>query len=779
MRNILTLLFLQCAFVCGSLQAQIGIEQKIITFDRLSKTIIPFVANAQPSIQVTSKAITEFNRTPPPYTLEYANGKGTIIISQQVPEGEYTFTLTSGKTSAQCLLKVLPAMLDDMSMKMANDSKFFYGYPIRLWSRLHPEAALPIQQFVIDYRLGNQTPQQGKPYSENWNGPCIPASAKVVRLAVLWLYPPTGERVPLFEKEYYPEQTPPSLEKSQAKVELVSDTVKKIITYQATSSSPEQSINLTSLRNEGILLVLKGIRINYDVPMDADNSNPAMSKPRNATLGDIDPYYGTTFGEENPDEIIYEDTPMIDYEHSELKIYNGNELDQTAAWKLLPSTLGLVHDGIDYNNSALQIYFLARLPNTMFGETRVLKGTLVAKVGARIDNRKAGVSGKRVESISIPISLTYTFPKSQYRDSLIKQNDIQAVQKLSKQTILEPLCASCSGSALNYPLWRVTSSVLREEVQSLLIKAGRKLPFEPLGAEVPLIVGGFAKYNRKYELYALRFGEELLTRRELDETMLQALNDILSAPISKKGGKNYFYDTLSAQEQVQEYRLIQSRAVQSGKYEGKSVLRSLNNYLHAGYAIFEADSLVVERLSEVFTPGLPRTKGLEQAEKECTETANIKERIRLGKPVPRSLIDEGVSPQDCEVVKNYYIAQAGLVRIGRAYIVADMRSTEPRIIGIVSTQSPNALWKGDSNTFIIESLKYPFNTGTLDHKEMQEFKTVEYEKDEETGKMIPAKGSILNTPHNNLFDYCLAALRSGTFIDRTASVMTYPAQRNK
>ena len=39
------------------------------------------------------------------------------------------------------------------------------------------------------------------------------------------------------------------------------------------------------------------------------------------------------------------------------------------------------------------------------------------------------------------------------------------------------------------------------------------------------------------------------------------------------------------------------------------------------------------------------------------------------RPVPQTMIDDGGSPSDCETVKNYYTALAGLVRIGKVYVL--------------------------------------------------------------------------------------------------------------
>ena len=85
----------------------------------------------------------------------------------------------------------------------------------------------------------------------------------------------------------------------------------------------------------------------------------------------------------------------------------------------------------------------------------------------------------------------------------------------------------------------------------------------------------------------------------------------------------------------------------------KAFLRKMDWYKYSNISLFEADASAMKRFKETFTPSLPRTAGLEAAEQECTNTDDIRKRISKKQPVPQSLIDEGGSPQDCEVVNLY------------------------------------------------------------------------------------------------------------------------------
>lgn len=158
-----------------------------------------------------------------------------------------------------------------------------------------------------------------------------------------------------------------------------------------------------------------------------------------------------------------------------------------------------------------------------------------------------------------------------------------------------------------------------------------------------------------------------------------------------------------------------------------------------------ADSLLVRRLSEVFTPGLPRTQALDSVEAACEKTAEIKERIRLGKSVPRYLVDESGSPTDCETVKNYYTALAGLVRIRSVYVLLDktmLKKNVINILGSIAYSSDDAL----SGAVV--------RNASSTAEDLKAFRTKEYEKDDSTQALVLVRGSMESVPEQFLYDYC-------------------------
>lgn len=732
--------------ISTSLAQIVSIDEKIITFDKLSKTVIPFVADKKPTVKIEPSLEGQYN-------LVFNDGKGTLTFAKPVPEGAYTITLASGGKTVKAIWTVLPATLSPKSRKTLTGLNLYYGKRLSLRSKLQEEAELPLQQFKIDYQCGNEKPNLNNPYSESWVGPNIPASAKKVKVSIVWIYPPTGERVPLFAKDVTPEQMPPEI--------------------SCNNPVAEMKMSATTPSN-GFQIAIKGISVDYEFPLDADNRDPNTSKSIKATLSDIEPLGDA--------EINYNSSD------TQLRIYNGDAPDPTSTWMATATSFSIVQGSLDISTGQFPITIQVKdLPTPPAHQSRILKGTIAIKAGARIVNRRAGAAASSSSSCVVTINIPYQFGSTDSANvsaQAIQQKSEELRREEKPAPMLDPalrapvLCADCPATIAKYPFWRVTSPALREEIQAYFIRVGRKLPTKPLGAEVPLIINGEVKKNGRYDLISLRFGNELITKREIAETLIQGFADILSEPIKSNGGKAYQYEPLSAKEQEKERELTYSLADKAGYYAKKATLRKLDYYRHSGYALYEADSALVHRLSERLTPGYPRSRVLDSAENECTNTDDIKKRISKRQPVPQAMIDEGGSPWDCEKVKNYYTALAGLVRIGRAYIVVNMRGAEPKIIGMVSTMAPGPTQETDPD-FLNNSLQGPISNSVLDVADLQRFKTTEFEKDDSTKTLVAVKGSMLKTSAENLYDYCVDGLRKGLFTDRTASVMAFPASSEK
>ncbi|TAE23215.1 MAG: hypothetical protein EAZ92_14845 [Candidatus Kapaibacterium sp.] len=756
----------------GTVLAQtVRLDENIITFDKLSKTIIPFTADKKPSVSIKQSLEGR-------YSLVFNNGKGTLTFDKPVSAGTYTITLSDGGKTASAKWKVLPTTLPTQSMRKISSVKLYYGKQISLSSNLPEETELPAEQFKIEYQFGNEQPNLNNPYNNIWRSPYIPASARKVRFGVVWIYPPTGERVELFSKNVTPDQTPPDIVCNRSIGELRSSS-----SMLNTASQPID-----------FQIAVKGIGVDYEVPIDADNSNPQVSKSIKATLSDVE--------SNAPADIDYSSN------NTKLIIYNGDEPDPTAAWTANRTNFYIEQGEFDVSTGTFPITITVKnLPRIPPQQTRILRGTVAFKVNAKILNRTAGIySELQRESCVVSINILYQSPEVNFEKQLNISKSKSVVftaattasaqttqENTGEPTIEEKAAAERVRDSLyrvrtltpkilevmaKYPswrVWRITSPTLREEVQVYLIRIGRNVPTTPLGAEIPLILHGIPKKNGKFEITSLRFGNELLTKREIDDTMLSFLSDILSAPFDVEGGSAYQHEWFSVQEMEKEQELIYSLADKAGYYQAKATLRRLGYYRHSGYALYEADSALVRRLKETFTPNIPRTPGLEAAEKACTNSEEINKRIRKRQPVPQSMIDEGGSPTDCEVVKNYYIQLASLVQIGKAFILVNMRTGEPNIIGVVSIEAASSRYAEADPDFLLNALYGPIKSGILDVAELRQFKTKEFEKDEVTKALVAVRGSMLTTNAENLYDYCMEGLRKGIFIDRTASVMAFPA----
>lgn len=387
------------------------LDPKIITFDKLQKTIVTFALTPSAYFKPGNPTL-DIKGTPSlagKYKIELdeaipdgggvrdpqaANKKRRyrLVFESPIPAGLYNLKLSysgGGKTdTASTDLKVLPSSLDPKSMKTLAGTKLYYGKRLALRSRLLADAELPLQQFKIDYQLGNEKKNQDNPYSESWVGPNIPAAAKKVKTDIVWVYPPTGERVPLFSREATPEQTPPEISCSNAITELKSSG-----SVEGGKGGRKPS-GKKPVQPNNFQIVIKGIGVDYEVPLDADNKDIAASKSVKATLGDVEPTGDA--------EIDYNSTDTV------LRIYNGDEPDATSTWTATATTFGVVVGSFDASSGAFPITIQVKdLPPKPPAESRILRGTIAVKVGAKIVNRKAGASA---QSTSPPCVISVNIP---------------------------------------------------------------------------------------------------------------------------------------------------------------------------------------------------------------------------------------------------------------------------------------------------------------------------------------------------------------------------------
>ncbi|MFY7999445.1 MAG: hypothetical protein ACOVSW_12680 [Candidatus Kapaibacteriota bacterium] len=345
--------------ISTSLAQIVSIDDKIITFDKLSKTVISFITDKKPTVKIEPSLEGQ-------YSLAFNDGKGTLTFAKPVSAGAYSIHLSSGGKTATAIWKVLPTTLSPISMKTLAGLNLYYGKRLSLRSKLFNEAELPLQQFKIDYQFGDEPPIKDNTFSESWTGPNIPANAKKIRLAIVWIYPPTGERVSLFTKEVSPEQTPPEIICAGATVRSE---------FDASTNS--------------YMLFTNSINVDYEMPMDADNKDPLSSKSIKATLQDVQAGVAS-----------------LDYQDSDfqLRVYRGSEPIQTSPWTPNSATFKLVESRYDAmsGNFPLKI----QMSNLPANGTSV-RGTFVVKANAGIINKQAGISA---ESSSPPCVFTLDIP---------------------------------------------------------------------------------------------------------------------------------------------------------------------------------------------------------------------------------------------------------------------------------------------------------------------------------------------------------------------------------
>jgi len=381
------LMFL-CIAHAVSLAQVVSIDANIITFDKLSKTVIPFVASAQPT--VTTEPSLEGQ-----YTLAFADGKGTITFSKPVPEGSYKIRLSASGKAATAVWNVLPTSLERKSMYSLSGSKLFFGKRLWLRSRLLAEAELPLQQFKIDYQFGSEAPSENNPYSESWSGPFIPASAKTVKFSIVWVYPMTGERVPLFAREIQPEQMPPDI--------YCSNSIAELIRYDAPTNT--------------YFVAIRGIGVDFEVSLDANNSDMNASRSIKARLSDVKATEPASLDYNLPETFV--------------RVYRDDTPVPESSWTANPNTFKIVKGDFDSASGAFPITIaVSGLPS--FGTQ--LRGTISIKAGATIVNQKAGTNAMSTDppcvvSLNLPINTHITNAEQTAAMQLVAKSYIPTTTK--------------------------------------------------------------------------------------------------------------------------------------------------------------------------------------------------------------------------------------------------------------------------------------------------------------------------------------------------------------
>lgn len=242
-----------------------------------------------------------------------------------------------------------------------------------------------------------------------------------------------------------------------------------------------------------------------------------------------------------------------------------------------------------------------------------------------------------------------------------------------------------------------------------------------------------------------RLPTRVFERDDSTGLMIPVRGSMESWDTSSKNVYDYCLERLSAYASPKRFTVRLLRDTSGAIIGARDMNETSTETLGEEVVMIAADSLLVRRMSAAFTPASPRTQALESAEVACRSTAEIKERIRLGKSVPQYFVDEGGSPSDCEAVKNYYTALAGLVQIRSVYILLDnkmLKKNVVKILGSIAYSSGDAL----SGAVVRNTC---FTT-----EDLKALPTKEYEKDDSTQALVAVRGSMKSAPEQFVYDYC-------------------------
>jgi hypothetical protein len=229
-------------------------------------------------------------------------------------------------------------------------------------------------------------------YKERFLGTStIPASAKKVKIEVVWEYPPTKEEVVLASSEIEPEQIQPDIVCYLGNV-----FVKRKDQWQGYLGKAPQ-------HDSAFQIVVKGIAVDYEVPSDADYSDPLNSKSIKATLTDV----------------RVNEEVKLDYVRMKLQLGNGGEANPNSTWVADSSTFYIISGEFDKSSGTFPITIQVKgLPRI---DVHELFGTIEIQAKASIWNGKAGKSSDVSTSAfcEIPISIPLNMKPIQFTQEVI------------------------------------------------------------------------------------------------------------------------------------------------------------------------------------------------------------------------------------------------------------------------------------------------------------------------------------------------------------------------
>ncbi|MCU0424310.1 MAG: hypothetical protein MUF71_01655 [Candidatus Kapabacteria bacterium] len=447
----------------------------------------------------------------------------------------------------------------------------------------------------------------------------------------------------------------------------------------------------------------------------------------------------------------------IDYNsaYTQLRVFRNSKVDKRSIWIPNMSAFFLAHAALDSLNGNIALHFTAKgLPLTEDTNTREIRGTVAVRCSVIAVAPQTQDTIKATSLCIIPIQARYKPQRGKMPYWCISQASV--------------LCKDCSEEEAKHISWIVKSAPLRKELYDWFCYRGRINPRVQGLSSLPLVVNATSKCNGTFHINTIRLGNAVATRSDLFYRIPQTLHQAISEPLSRSHKPLYAFQVLSAQQQTEERKAAQSLALEQSLYEGEEVIRNIDNYSHAGYALYLADSALTRFLSDIITPTYPRNSALESAEKNCPESNEIIRRASQRLAIPDVVAFKSGNVSDCERVRKYYSEYAEVIRIGQVYVVVNHQDTIPKIVGLAGICAPSGNQLRDED-FLKNSLNVPISLSVFDAYRLVQFPI----------KTLAIPTNAANAAHRiktrNLYEYCLEALKHGLFTDCTASVMPFPA----
>lgn len=454
-------------------------------------------------------------------------------------------------------------------------------------------------------------------------------------------------------------------------------------------------------------------------------------------------------------------TASIDYNapSTNCRIYRGSKAEKHSFWVPTGYSFELVKTSFDTASGNIRLHFAIRdLPVLLDTLIRQIGGSIALRCSISVKVPETSMMLHTASTCVLPVNIAYKPVKG----------EPEAIQRIISHSSI--LCKDCSEEAAKYASWHVTSPQLKKEVYGFFLRLGRK--FSHNHSALPLVVNGTAKRNGKFDINTIRLGTEVVTRFHIVRRMSEVLYNRLSEPLAKNHQANYPFRALSQSQQAKERKTSQNLAHQKCLYEGKDVLQNIDFYLHAGYAIFQADSALVTYISTILTPVYPpRTKELDAAERDCPQSQEIQRRAKEDINIPEVLIHKDGKIDACELVKRYYSQVMQYIRIGDVYAIVNFRDSVPEVMGIAGIVAPPKWRQNFHEDFVRNSLNGPISSAVLTKEDLMRFPTTYQSK----GQNVVI--TLAHTKSRNLYEYCQAGIMERRFVDCTASIMPFPAVR--